>query len=656
MTSAEEPNTSGTCGKSAAWSYEETSKKLTISGTGEIDLWDNGNSGSGLVSKWRDEIETIEFQGNGFTAIGPKAFYNCNKLKSINIPDGVTSIGAEAFANCKLLEEIGVPASVSSVGQGAFRWCSSLTSVGAVNSGSSIEIAWDAIPAYAFEDCTSLKTVTIPESVKTIGINAFSRTAITELTIPVNVTKLATGIFDECDQLSKVIVFADHSALEDFDPQGYLHHQPLYNGKAWNDKHEVIPGCPLLTTVGPIDSDCNIQINWDMIPDHAFWDCIGLESVMIPDSVTEIGEYAFADCTALTDVNISNSVTAIDGSAFNGCSNLKEIDIPANVVRLQIDDQSTSDMFLDCTSLESINVDPENKVYSSQDGVLFSKEKTTLYRVPETKVNYAIPEGVTTIGTNAFYGCPGLTDITFPTSVTTLHSFALAGCADISKLIIPNHITSFSFMFDGCTSLTEVTLPGSADYYQISGPKISTVKILEGPEHLYNTFSGCPALTTVYLPASLTKIDINSFAGCSQLKTVYFAGTQAQWDSIEITSGNQELSLATIICTGTDENPPDNPENPRPPETLGVTASPGGLGQNFTVQVQAGHWLTTQTRRAGSIAISSIQAPAGMGRNVTVIFSAPAGSILQVWETEGEMTFENGVPTNKILKTVVKEL
>ena len=99
---------------------------------------------------------------------------------------------------------------------------------------------------------------------------------------------------------------------------------------------------------------------------------------------------------------------------------------------------------------------------------------------------------------------------------------------------------------------------------------------------------------------------------------------------------------------------PDKPTTPEKPDTLPITSRPGGLGSTLTVRVEGGHWLTVQVRRAGSIAITSVQAP-GRGL-VSLTFSAAAGSVVQVWETENEMTFTNGVPNNKILATNVKNV
>lgn len=655
--------TSGTCGDSATWSYDQTTKTLTISGSGVIE------DVSTHVWQWKDEITNVAFNGS-FTQIGHHAFRSLSKLTKISIPDGVTRIGDSAFPTC--LAHMVIPNSVSSIDWYGGSY-SLLTTAGPIGSSCAIEYGWtDAIPVGAFAECSSLTQFTFPDNVKVIGDHAFvntgltqvtilntvteigegafAGTGLTELTIPATVTKLGYNVFGRCQGLSHVVIQANASAISP--------NRPLYEGQYHNPTtNKTEAACPLLTSVGPLGSGSNIEIGWDTIPAYAFAGCNGLKTITLPDTVKTIGENAFNTCTGLTTLTIPNSVTTIGNRAISYCPNLKALNIPASVIRIN---NGHDGVFGGCTSLETITVDPGNTVYSAQDGALFSKEKATLYCVPQGKSSFTIPAGVTTIENYAFSSCTKLTDISIPSGVTEIGSNAFTGCSGLTKLVIPNGVTSSYFIFYNCTALTEVTLPGTAYHYgSISGPSLTTVRISEGAKELSGTFSGVTTLTDVYLPASLTRIGQNSFANCSNLKNIYFAGTQAQWDALTIADGNQELSLATVVCTGTGETPPvnpDNPDTPTPPETLGVTTAPGGLGQHLTVQVQAGHWLTIQTRRAGSIAISSIQAPVGVSGVVTVTFSAPSGSIVQVWETENELTFVNGVPTNKILKTVVKEL
>jgi len=190
----------------------------------------------------------------------------------------------------------------------------------------------------------------------------------------------------------------------------------------------------------------------------AFQECDNLTNVTIPNSVTTIGHGSFCGCESLTSVTIPDSVTIIETVAF-AYSGLTSVTIPANVIR-------ADEVFSGCENLQTINVDPNNRQYSSQDGVLFNKEKSTLLLCPGGKVSYTIPNSVTEIG---------------------------------------------GYMFNGCSKLENISIP-----------------------------------------TSITSIKRNAFEHCSNLKTVNYGGTETQWEQIEIEEGNLELSLATLICSGTD--------------------------------------------------------------------------------------------------------
>lgn len=465
---------------------------------------------------------------------------------------------------------------------------------------------------------------------------------LTNIVIPDSVTVIEGGAFWGCTNLSHVLIPSSVREFRD-DAASY----------EYGVGDPIFADCPL-TSAGPIGSGCDIEFGWtDSIPESAFLGCRNLTDVSIPEGIKSIGQDAFA------------------------ISGLTEVEIPETVIRIN------EGAFARCRSLNNISVASGNVIYASQDGALMDKEKTALLLCPGGKTNYTVPGSVRTIGKNAFYmsvnirditlpngletiegnafkGCTGLTELVLPASLNTIGRSAFGDCSGLTSLVIPTGVTGVEFDFWGCTSLTEVSLPGNELYYRISGPGLAAVRIAEGTKCLNGTFSGLTTLTTVYLPASLEEIGENTFANCSNLTTVYFAGSQAEWDTITIAKDNQELSLVTVVCTGTDiptePDKPDTPSIPDVPGTLELTGEPGGLGRRLTVQVQAGHWLTIQTRRAGSIAISSIQTPRGTDNTVTLTFSAPTGSIVQIWETAVELEFANGVPTTPILNTVTKEL
>ena len=281
----------------------------------------------------------------------------------------VTSIEDDAFNRCSSLTGIEIPNSVTSIGQGAFVYCSSLTSVEIGNSVTSIG-------DYAFSNCSSLTGIQIPNSVTSIGEGAFSSCNLTSVEIGNSVTSIGDYAFSNCSSLTSVII-----------------------GNS-------------VTSIG----------------EGAFVYCSSLTSIQIPNSVTSIGEWALGYCSSLTSIEIGNSVTSIGNNAFAYCE-----------------------------SLTNIVVDYDNAVYESRNGCNAIIETASNTLIAGCK-NTIIPNGVTSIGDIAFNGCSSLTSIQIPNSVTSIGDWAFAYCSGLSSIEIPNSVTSIGDRaFYGCSSLTKIT-------------------------------------------------------------------------------------------------------------------------------------------------------------------------------------------------------
>ena len=203
---------------------------------------------------------------------------------------------------------------VTSIGEYAFSHCSGLTTVDIPNSVTSIG-------GFAFSHCSGLTTVDIPNSVTTIGAFAFEFcSGMTSINIPNSVTSIGSGAFDFCSGLKKVIV-PDLAAWCNISFDGYGAN-PLYCAKhIYSDENTEI-------------TDLVIPKSVTTIGDYAFYYCSGLTSVTIPSSVTSIGNYAFEYCSGLISVTIPNSVTSIGSGAFKGCSGLTSVTIPNSVASI----------------------------------------------------------------------------------------------------------------------------------------------------------------------------------------------------------------------------------------------------------------------------------------------------------------------------------
>ena len=351
-----------------------------------------------------------------------------------------------------------------------------------------------------------LTSVTIPNSVTSIGDRAFSGcSGLTSVTIPNSVTSIGSGAFGNCSSLTSMNVANDNKNYSSKD------------GVLFNKQQTMLIQCPCgkqgayiipnsVTGIGEMAfADCS-SLTSVTIPNSvtdigrwAFIGCRSLISVTIPNSVTSIGISAFFDCSSLTYIEIPNSVTSIGGGAFWGCSSLVSVAIGSSVTSIG------GGAFYDCSSLTTINVSNDNSNYSSIDGVLFNKQKTTLIQCPCGKQGaYIIPNSVTGFGDRAFSGCSSLTSVTIPNSVTSIGESAFSGCSNLTSVTISIRVISIKdYAFTDCSSLTSIVIPNSVtsigDY----------------------AFSGCSNLTSVTIPNSVTSIGYWAFDECDNLTGIF---------------------------------------------------------------------------------------------------------------------------------------
>jgi len=514
--SAEDAIQSGTWGK-LSWSLNETTGELSITGRGSMSNFSLSSSTSAWL-KYKSSIKSVVI-GDGVTSIGSYAFYNCTGLTSVTIPDSVTSIGSYAFSGCTRLKDVyitDVEAWLNiSFGDTAARpnYYGKLHILDENGNEVTEIVIPDGVTSIgysAFENCTGLTSITIPDSVTSIGYAAFRYcTGLTSITIPHSVTSIGSHAFYGCTRLKDAYI-TDFEAWLNIS-LGSEYASPSVYGKLH-----------ILDENGKEVTEIVIPNSVTSIGDYAFYNCTGLASVTIPNSVTKIGDEAFYNCTGLTSITIPDSVTSIGDSAFCYCAGLPSITIGNSVTSIG------SNAFYWCTGLTSITI-PDSV---TSIGYRAFYECTRL-------ANVTIGNGVTSIGSSAFEDCTRLTSITIPDSVTSIGSSAFSGCTGLTSITIPDSVTSIgSQAFYWCMGLKDIYITDVEAWLNISlgdtyarpnyygklhildenGNEVTEIVIPDGVTSIGDyAFKNCKRLTSITIPNSVTSIDNYAFSGCTGL-------------------------------------------------------------------------------------------------------------------------------------------
>lgn len=326
----------------------------------------------------------------------------------------------------------------------------------------------------AFEDCDNLTSIILPDSLRMISCSTFRGCydKIKEIYLPDNLL-LSTSAMDCLSNLQRYLVSDKnkyHSAID---------------GVLFNKEKNMILRFPKGR-----GGAYSIPNGVSCIGGHAFKDCIKLTSIDIPESVKSIGGYAFYECKGLSNINISDGVEKIELRAFDGVENCEKLYIPKSVRDIG------SYAFDHIEKLKEFIVSEDNMHYSSENGVLFNKNKTELIRCPQGKTDtYTIPNSVEYLTKGAFSSC-SLDSINLPSNLEfrEIGRGVFMFCEKLSSISIPEGVIAIDNMaFLGCEKLVSVNLPNSLEI-------IGEV-----------SFAQCNSLEQIYIPANVREIDPIAF-------------------------------------------------------------------------------------------------------------------------------------------------
>ena len=407
----------------------------------------------------------------------------------------------------------------------------------------------------------------IPEYLRVTGtaVVGFRADIPADVTIPKGITSIEDNAFIQCDRLKRLSI-----------PNSVT-----YIGKM------AFYGCDSLEKV-------TMGTGVTYIGEDAFKDCDQIESIAIPSSVTEIGANAFSGCDKLEGIYITDmakwmnisfgnssasplnrggvlylnnnpvrdyefprGITSINGYAFYGCTSLVSVSIPDSVTEIK------TGAFSGCTSLARITVEPNNKDYSSQNGILYNKAKTQIIYVPRgISGSVTIPDGVTSIASSDFNGCELLTTITLPYSMKSIGWRAFSNCPLLTNVVYNGDfsqwitIEGYNDAFSADVSITYSDGTTMPQYLKIEtteeGGSIVTgyrgtpqnVVIPSGVTRIgRNAFAGCTSLVSITIPSSVAEIGYDAFYNCNNLNAVYITDIE-RWLSISFGSSRDTNPLS----------------------------------------------------------------------------------------------------------------
>ena len=413
--------TSGKCGFNLTWSYDESCFTLTISGTGQMNDYEE----SAPWSSWMSSIKTVIIN-EGAKSIGDDAFYGASNLTRVTIPEGLSRIGSNTFCHCESLRRIKIPSSVSFINQLSFQHCHGLEEVEVESSNPTFEsingvLANKLTHTLVYYPGGRQGSYVVPSNITTIGEFAFlCHTGLTEVTLP-SVTSISFAAFQSCKKLTSVLFKSN------------------------------------LTSIG----------------ENAFSHCEGLPEFTFPHSVTTIGNEAFFACNNLTSVTLPKNLDYLGKGVFAGCQNLISIEVETSNQNYQsvngtLVEKNTTLIQYPCGK------EVQNGKYTIPSTI--TTVAAGAFQGCKHLLSVTIHDKVKAIRGKAFQDCSSLTSMRIPSTVTEIGSSVFRSCNGLKSVSYDGSNDPGEYsqqVFEGCNELTVICVPENYSSSTFSGRSIS---------------------------------------------------------------------------------------------------------------------------------------------------------------------------------------